>query len=370
MIMAECIVFTGGGTGGHVFPALAVAAELRRRWPGRIVWIGSRGGIERSILEQKNIPFYGIPTGKLRRYLSLGNLLDAFKICAGFIAAVFILMRERPRLVFSKGGYVSVPPAAAAFLLGIPVFTHESDLNPGLATRINSRFAERILTSFPETLGYFRGRARAKVVHTGNPIRPEILGGEPARGKRRLGCPQAAPLVLVLGGSLGSAFLNGLIQEVIGELTAACFLVHQMGPQNYSARRRDNYYPAPFFSEELPDILAASDLVICRAGANTLWELAAVGKPALLVPLSQSASRGDQIENAAYFAQRGAARVLPEREATGARLLEIVANLLNNKSELRRMGERARGLALPEAAARIAEILCQRSGRAVGGIAI
>ena len=365
--MAECIVFTGGGTAGHVFPALAVIDELAPRWRGRVVWIGSSSGMEREILRRRAIPYYGIPTGKLRRYFSLANLLDLFRVLFGFFASLAVLSRERPRLVFSKGGYVTVPPLAAARLLGIPSFTHESDLNPGLATRINARFAERVLVSFAQSAGYLRPALRDKVLHTGNPVRRALLEGDPAAGRARVGCPAERPLLLVLGGSLGSAFINGAVERGLPELTSRCFVVHQMGSAHYRPAGRSGcqsavpgYHPVAFLDEELPDLLAACDLVLCRAGANTLWELAALGKPAVLVPLGSGASRGDQQENARHFAEQGAALVVPEEE--GGRLVAEVLALLADRPRLAEMGRRARELGRPDAAARIAELVLERAG--------
>ncbi len=357
--MAECIVFTGGGTAGHVFPALAVLDELAPRWHGRVVWIGSSRGMERDILRRRAIPYYGIPSGKLRRYLSLANFADLFRVLFGLLASLAVLARERPRLVFSKGGYVTVPPLAAARLLGIPSFTHESDLNPGLATRINARSAERVLVSFAESAGYLKPALQARVTHTGNPVRRALLGGDPAAGRALVGCPPGRPLLLVLGGSLGSAFLNGAVERGLSELTSRCFVVHQMGIAHYRPASHPGYHAVAFLDEELPHLLAACDLVLCRAGANTLWELAALGKPAVLVPLGSEASRGDQLENARHFAARGAALVVPEEE--GERLVVEVLGLLGDRPRLEEMGRRARELGRPEAAARIAELVLERA---------
>jgi len=356
--MAECIVFTGGGTAGHVFPALAVLEELAPRWSGRVVWIGSRRGMEREILRRRAMPYYGIPAGKLRRYFSLANFLDLFRLLGGFFASLAVLAREKPRLVFSKGGYVTVPPLAAARLLGIPSFTHESDLNPGLATRINARWAERVLLSFAESAAGLPPALRTRAVHTGNPVRRSLLGGDPARGRALVGCPPQRPLLLVLGGSLGSAFLNDAVRLSLAELTSRCFVVHQMGAGHYRQEPRPGYHPVAFLEEELPHLLAASELVLCRAGANTLWELAALGKPAVLVPLSGRSSRGDQIENARYFAAHGAALTVPEQE--GERLVAEVLRLLEDRARLQQMGRRARELGRPEAALRIAELVLER----------
>ncbi len=338
-----------------MFPALAVIRELERRGAGRVVWIGSRSGIERRLLASTAIPFYGIPCGKLRRYFSWRNFLDLFQVLGGVLGSLAVLLRERPSLLFSKGGYVSVPPTIAASLLRIPVLTHESDLDPGLATRINARFARRILVSFAESVDRLKGYGPERVEWTGNPVRAELLEGDAEEGRRRVGCPPGRKLLLVLGGSLGSARVNRLILEGLEPLTRACFVVHQMGEGDYRPLDRPGYFPAPFFREELPHLLRAADLVVSRAGANILWELAALGKPAVLIPLSREASRGDQIGNAAAFARAGAAEVLAEEEATVETLLRRVLPLLEDDERRLRMGERARRLGVPGAAGRIAE---------------
>jgi UDP-N-acetylglucosamine--N-acetylmuramyl-(pentapeptide) pyrophosphoryl-undecaprenol N-acetylglucosamine transferase len=358
--MADCIVFTGGGTAGHVFPALAVLDTLAEHHRGRVVWIGSSSGMEREILSRRGIPYYGIPSGKLRRYFSLSNLTDLFLILAGVLASLFILLKERPGMVFSKGGYVTVPPLVAARLLRIPAFTHESDLNPGLATRINSRLCEKVLVSFAETAGYFQPALRSKVLHTGNPVRAALLAGDPRTGRELVGCPMASKMLLVLGGSQGSAFINGAVLEGLARLTQACFVVHQMGAQHFRPSQASGYHPVAFLGDELPHLFAAADLVLCRAGANTLWELAALGKPAVLVPLAEHASRGDQIANARFFADHGAAAVLSEQEAGQGRLVEAVVQLVENESRLADMGRHARALAKPQAAERIAQEVLER----------
>jgi UDP-N-acetylglucosamine--N-acetylmuramyl-(pentapeptide) pyrophosphoryl-undecaprenol N-acetylglucosamine transferase len=365
--MTDPIFFTGGGTGGHVFPALAVLEELKARSGAKVVWIGSRGGMEGRLLARYDIPFYLIPAGKLRRYFSLRNLLDIFKIAAGIAASLYILLKERPRLVFSKGGYVSVPVVVAASLLGIPVLTHESDIIPGLATRINARFAEKVLVSFADTRDSFRPGERKKIVHTGNPVRRDLLAGSPEAGRKLVGCPPDRFLLLVLGGSQGSAFLNRLVLAALPKLTSSCFVVHQMGEANYRRIELPNYYGAPFFTRQLPDLLAASDLVVCRSGANTVWELAALGKPSLLIPLPRSASRGDQIANARFFVRSGAALMLEEKELDADRLIEILLHLRQNESKLNTMKTRARALAMNDAAGRIAEIIWERSRTQAGG---
>jgi UDP-N-acetylglucosamine--N-acetylmuramyl-(pentapeptide) pyrophosphoryl-undecaprenol N-acetylglucosamine transferase len=345
-----------------------VLAVLEQLSSLRVVWIGSGSQLERRILEGRQLRYYGIPAGKLRRYFSLRNIIDVFKIAAGFIVAVVILLREKPKLVFSKGGYVSVAPVAAAGLLGIPSFTHESDLRPGLATRINTRFADRVLVSFPTSVKYFDDRHRARVIHTGNPVRKALLNGDGQAGRAMFGCPANLPLMLVLGGSLGSASINRLVLQAMDGLRMSCFVVHQLGGDHFpGSRLESNYYPAAYFHEELPDVLAAADLVLCRAGANTLWELAALGKPSILVPLPRGSSRGDQIENAGFFAEAGAAVVLQQEGLTADRLGEVVLQLLGNADKLVRMGRRAFELSRPDAAGLIARLILQHTG---GGVLV
>jgi UDP-N-acetylglucosamine--N-acetylmuramyl-(pentapeptide) pyrophosphoryl-undecaprenol N-acetylglucosamine transferase len=355
--MKTRIAFTGGGTGGHIFPGLAVSESLRERTDADFFWIGSRRGMEKKILDACGFPFTGIPAGKLRRYLSMKNFFDLWRTLAGIVNSFFILLSRRPAVLFSKGGYVSVPPVLAAGLLGIPVVTHESDFDPGLATRINARIARRICVSYPETVLYFSGALRQKTVVTGNPVRAAILSGDQDLGKRIAGCPPDLPLILVLGGSLGADSVNRLVIHIRPRLTERAFLVHQTGKPLPGDQPPPRVLSRPFFNEELPHLLAAADLVIGRAGANTLWELAAAGKPSLLIPLPTLSSRGDQLRNADVFASRGAALVLTEESATPAALLAMVENLLDNKDRLRRMGDAARGIFIPDARERIARII-------------
>jgi len=359
------VAFTGGGTAGHVFPGIAVAAELARRWDGRIVWLGSRSGPERDLVETAGIPFRPIPAGKLRRYFSVANVTDVFRILGGFAASLAVLAAERPGLLFSKGGFVSVPPVVAARILGIPAFTHESDVDPGLATRINARFCERVMVSHPGTAGHFPAPVRAKVVVTGNPLRAAFADADAAAGRRFAGCAPGDRLVLVLGGSSGSAFLNGLVAPVAGELCAgAVRIVHQTGGGKLGADGVPGCRVVPFIGAELPDLMAGADLVVSRAGANTLAELAALGRPSLLVPLSTSGSRGDQLRNAEVFRAAGAAEVMPEEGASPAALRDRVRALLADPARLAAMAAAARGLAVADPASRIADLLIARLGGA------
>ncbi|MFW6180289.1 MAG: undecaprenyldiphospho-muramoylpentapeptide beta-N-acetylglucosaminyltransferase [Spirochaetota bacterium] len=394
------IAVTGGGTGGHVFPNVAVVEELRRRGESRLIWIGDRRGPEREAARRLEVPFYGIRTGKLRRYLSLRNFRDLFSVAAGFFGSLRVLASTRPRVLFSKGGFVSVPPALAAWVLRIPVVTHESDILPGLATRMISRVAATVCVSFPGTVAFFpAGRA----VLTGNPVRGLIREGDAGRGRRFLGVdtrgvsPRGAdpigsgwhrvgpraPLVLVLGGSQGAASLNRAVRALAGIGGLSFVLVHQCGrgnlragpgggeavPREAAATReaavprvggRGGYLPYEFFGEEMGDVLAAADLVVSRAGAGALSEIACAGKPSVLVPLPRSGSRGEQITNARFFADSGAAVLLPDEQLSARALEQVIRELLSDRAALEEMGWRARSLYVDRAEAAIVDLLLEK----------
>jgi UDP-N-acetylglucosamine--N-acetylmuramyl-(pentapeptide) pyrophosphoryl-undecaprenol N-acetylglucosamine transferase len=319
------VAFTGGGTGGHIYPGIAVATRLRALIPCRVFWIGADTGMDRTIVEEAGLEFFGVPAGKLRRSASLKNISDAFRVAAGFFAARKLLAREGPALLFSKGGFVSVPPCAAAASLGIPVYGHESDLTPGLATRINIRFTERLFIPYERTAGFFPRAARGKLDVSGNPVRPEFDQADAAKGRAFLGIGEGAAggegrarVLLVLGASQGSMEVNALVRAALPELTKHYIVVHQTGerdPGDVPASER--YRPYAYFREELPHVIAAADLVVCRGGAGTLWECAALNKPMIIIPLRGSGTRGDQVENARMFEEAGAAICLTDDEAGG-----------------------------------------------------
>lgn len=357
------IAFTGGGTGGHVYPGLAVIERIRERSDHSCFWIGSNRGMDRSIVEAAGVPFVGIPSGKLRRYFSLENALDALRVGAGFFAARSTLSRRRPALLFSKGGFVSVPPCAAAASLGIPCFTHESDYSPGLATRLNARWAERILTAYPETGAMLGGIATTRAIAVGNPVRPAFFSASRDRGRAALSVGPDEPVVLVLGGSQGARQLNELVAGTLPALSARCTVVHQTGAGAEKippAGKR--YRPTAYISDGLPDLLAAADLVVARSGAGTIWEAATAGKPMVLVPLTGSGTRGDQVENAERFVAAGAAVSLVGPGATAETFLEAVVSLLADPDRRRTMAASAAELARGDASAAIADLVIQRVG--------
>jgi len=328
------VAFSGGGTGGHIYPGLAVAAALTQAFPCGIFWIGSEKALDRSIVEESGVTFFSIPAGKLRRNFSFRNFGDFFRVAAGFFTARKILKREKPVLLFSKGGFVSVPPCAAAASLGIPVITHESDYSPGLATRINARFAAkglgRIITAYPETAQQFPRKIKDKVVVLGNPVRNEFKAADPEKGRAFLGAEKTDRILLVLGGSQGALELNELVKRSLDELTKTYLVVHQTGA-GWAASPSRRYKPYPYIKEELPHVLAAAELVLARSGAGTVWECAASGKPMILLPLAGSGTRGDQVENARFFERAGAAVVLPPGKREPPDLLLALQTITEEK---------------------------------------
>ncbi|MDR1030357.1 MAG: undecaprenyldiphospho-muramoylpentapeptide beta-N-acetylglucosaminyltransferase [Treponema sp.] len=331
------IAFTGGGTGGHIYPGLAVAAYLQKQGNYRIFWIGSNKGMDKTIVEQAGLEFFGIPAGKLRRQVSLKHGAEALKVGVGFFAARDILKKKRPRLLFSKGGFVSVPPCLAAASLGLPVWTHESDLSPGLATNINARFAQKIFTAYEETAAFFPQSYQDRIILAGNPVRPAFRSADPVQGRAFLKVKEGERILLVLGGSQGSRQINELVRETLDELTRWYTVVHQTGLEHgWDVKPQERYRPYPFFRDEMPQVLVAAELVLGRSGAGTLWECAATGRPMVLIPLSGSGTRGDQVENARIFVKAGAAVALGQAfgtEASPGALCTVIAKIAEDAGQ-------------------------------------
>lgn len=336
------ILFTGGGTAGHVTPSLALIEHFRDQgW--ELAWGGSHAGIERELIEPLGIPYFPLATGKLRRYLSLENLWDLGRTAAGIAQGWRLCRRWQPDVVFSKGGFVSVPLIIGAWAAGVPVVAHESDFSPGLATRLASPFARVVCTTFAET----RVPRARRQLHTGTPLRTGLLSGKRARGLAHAGLEGRRPVLLVVGGSLGSQALNGLVRAALPQLLQRFEVIHICGTGNAEpAVAQPGYAQFEFVREPYADLLAAADLVISRAGANGLLELVRAGKPCLLVPLGVGASRGDQIENAGWAVQQGLALTADERELDGQRLLEQLEQLSAQAEAIR---ARLANLEMPDA---------------------
>ena len=325
------IVLTGGGTAGHVTPNLALLPFLQEDgW--EVIYIGSEKGIERSLIEAEGIPYYSIPTGKLRRYLSKENISDMFRVIKGVTEAKKRIKELKPDLVFSKGGFVAVPVVLGAKANGVPVIIHESDITPGLANRIAMPWAKIICTTFPETLKHI---AKKKGVHTGSPIRKELFEGRKEKGLEKCGFDGAKPVLLMMGGSLGAVKLNQSLRAELPKLLQKFDVIHLCGKGNLAKDllHQKGYKQFEYVSAGLADLFAATDLIVSRAGSNSICEFLALKKPHLLIPLSKNASRGDQILNAESFARQGFARILPEEEMTPQSLYENINTLYENRAK-------------------------------------
>lgn len=325
------IVMTGGGTAGHVTPNIALFDSLQKDGY-EIHYIGSYEGIEKGLIEDKKIPYYGISSGKFRRYRSWKNLTDPFRVLHGFFQARRLLGRIRPNVVFSKGGFVSVPVVMAAKTRHIPVIIHESDLTPGLANKLAMPSATKVCCNFPETLPYL---PKEKAVLTGSPIRQELLHGNKQAAKDFCGFTGDLPILMVMGGSIGSVYINNAIRGFIDTLLTKYQIIHLCGKGNIDESLKDKkgYAQFEYISENLPDLFAAADLVVARAGANSICELLALHKPNILIPLSRNASRGDQILNANSFAKQGFSAVLEEEEVTSEKLMATIDDVMAHRSK-------------------------------------
>ncbi len=352
------VCFTGGGTGGHVFPAFAVDEELQQLVGEDYVrfWIGSGHPQERQWVEGANFPYYPIKSGKLRRYFSWKLFPDMVNIVIGFFQALRILRKERPQLLFSKGGYVSVPPVVAARLLRIPSITHESDASPGLATRLNSLFANKICIPFE---GSGQKLPPGKLIVTGVPTRFSLERAQAnfkgGKGRKR---------IVVLGGSQGAQQINSLVWENLDKLLALCDVVHQTGSGKLLPVEREGYYPHPFFDEGFEEVLYSADVVISRSGATALADFLELQKPMILIPLNLKASRGDQVANAKRLEEAGAALVISGED--GDELIEAVTKVLNRDEFRETMVERGKSLHIKGSATKIAEAIVGLKGERYG----
>lgn len=327
--MKKTVLFTGGGSAGHVTPNIALFPQLLAEGCD-LHYIGTKDGIERGMIEGRaGITYHAISSGKLRRYFSWKNFTDPFRVIAGVAQAEKVIRDVKPDVMFSKGGFVSVPVVVAAKTLGVPVVTHESDYTPGLANKINAHFADKVCVTFEDTLKY----VEKKGVHTGTPIRPELYLGRREKGLDFLGFTGKRPVLLVMGGSLGAAALNDALRASLDTLLRSYDIVHLCGKDKVdgSLIGKAGYRQFEFVGQELPDVFAATDVIVSRAGANAVFEFLALSKPALLIPLPLSASRGDQILNAGYFARKGYSMVLEQDALTPHSLLDAVNDLYDRR---------------------------------------
>ncbi|MBQ1548056.1 MAG: undecaprenyldiphospho-muramoylpentapeptide beta-N-acetylglucosaminyltransferase [Lachnospiraceae bacterium] len=325
------IILTGGGTAGHVTPNIALIPALKEAG-FEISYIGSYNGMEKELIQNEKIPYYGISTGKLRRYLDPKNITDPFRVIRGLDQSIALMKKLKPDVVFSKGGFVSVPVMLAAREQRIPAILHESDMTPGLANKIAMRGATKVCCNFPETEQYL---PEGKAVVTGTPIRRELMEGRKEAALEFTGLSDKKPILLIMGGSLGSVFVNNAVRASLDTLLKDFSIIHLCGKGNLSAECEGtkDYVQYEYISKELPDLFAAADIIISRAGANAICELLALRKPNILIPLSKNASRGDQILNARSFEKQGFSYCIEEEDVTAETLTSAVTNVFAEKDK-------------------------------------
>ena len=324
------IILTGGGTAGHVTPNIALVPSLKAAG-FEIKYIGSKKGMEKQLVEDAGLDYAGISSGKLRRYFSLQNFIDPFKIIKGYFQAKRIIKKFKPDVVFSKGGFVTVPVVYAAAKYGIPVVAHESDITPGLANKLSLKKTSVVCYSFPETAKHLGSKGK----YTGSPIRAELFEGNPNVAKKMCGFTDDKPIIMITGGSLGAENVNMLVREALPELLKTFNVAHLCGEgkTDESLKSTVGYAQFEYIKDEMKDFFAMADLIISRAGANSIFEIVALEKPNILIPLSANASRGDQLLNSRSFEKQGFSVVLEEDDATGADLVKAVNNLYNNRQK-------------------------------------
>ncbi|GAB3146498.1 undecaprenyldiphospho-muramoylpentapeptide beta-N-acetylglucosaminyltransferase [Micromonospora sonneratiae] len=369
------VIVTGGGTGGHTYPALTTIRTLRARLAEagaepELLWVGVAHGLEAKIARQENVPFKAITTGKLRRSPNLRelgrNIADAFRIPLGVLQAIMTVVRTRPAVVFSTGGYVCVPIGVAAWLTRRPLVMHEQILTLGLANRILAQLATRILLSHESSVEHLPARARSRAVVTGNPIRPEVLAGNRAAALAAYGLDPDLPLVFVTGGAQGALQVNNLVAEILPDILPGCQVLHQCGEYSFTRMQevaaalpgylRDRYRVVDYVHGELPDVLAAADIVVARSGAGTVAELTALGKACVFIPLIPTGG-DEQRRTARHLADAGAARMLAGPDATPDRLRDEVIALLKDPRQRQRLADNARQHGRPDAATAVARQL-------------
>ena len=326
------IIMTGGGTAGHVTPNIALMPALKEAGYD-IEYIGSVNGMEKDLIQATGVPYHGISSGKLRRYFDWKNFSDPFRVIKGYGQAISLMKKIKPDVVFSKGGFVSVPVVLAAKHCHIPAIIHESDITPGLANRIAIKGAKKVCCNFPETMKYLPSD---KAVLTGSPIRRELFSGNADNALKLCKFPDHnKPVLLIIGGSLGSKIVNEAVRKVLPELLEKFYIIHLCGKGNLdnSLTGTIGYAQFEYASSELTDMFALADMAISRAGANSICELLALHKPNILIPLSSAASRGDQVLNAKSFKKQGFSFVLEEEELTADSLLNAVKEVYENRDK-------------------------------------
>ncbi len=357
------IVLTGGGTGGHIIPLLAVAQKIKEKNPQvQFMFIGPKGKMEKKLMESQNIPARYVLVGKLRRYFSFHYITDFFKIPLGIIQALWYLLVFMPDAIFSKGGYASFPVVVAGWLYRIPTLIHDSDANPGLANSILAKFVNRVAVSYPRAEKYFLAR---KVVLTGNPLRADIAQGNAEKARKMFSFLDSKKVIFVWGGSQGAQAINNKILDILPELLKKYQVIHQTGDRNFEEVKhkvgelgikigRDGYVALPFIKEELKDVFALADLIISRSGSNSISEIAANGKPSIIIPLKNSANNHQRM-NAYAVAKMGGCIVLEESNLGAHMFLEKIDEIMENDELREKIKKNIKFFYHPDAAEKIAE---------------
>jgi len=357
----KCIVFTGGGTAGHVTPNIALMEGLLTQ-DYKIEYIGSKQGIEYELIQSLDIPFHAIRSGKLRRYFSWKNLSDPLNVLFGILQSLILLLKLKPALVFSKGGFVAFPVVFAAWLLHIPVIAHESDMTPGLANRLSFPFASIICLGFSATQQYIKNQQKIHI--TGTPIRTALFQGNRVNGLHYCRFTSEKPCLLIIGGSTGAEIINQTLRSALTTLLKSFQIVHLCGKNKLDPALQNihGYQQFEYVQTELPNLFAAADIVISRAGANSLVELLALQKTHILIPLSLKASRGDQIQNARYFEKQGCSLVLAEEDLSPETLYQVIKAAQNNQTTLQ---QHIQSLNMTSATEKIVALIIQYAKRSV-----
>lgn len=323
------IVMTGGGTSGHVTPNIALFQPLKEAG-FELYYIGTAEGIENSLIAKTDVPFYTIKAGKLRRYFDMENVKDVSRIMKGCGQSVKILKKIKPDVIFTKGGFVSCPVVWAAKLLKIPVVIHESDITPGLANKLSLPFADKVCYAFKSTKEHL---PEDKRVYTGLPVREELFKGSKEKGLEFMGFDGKKPVLTLMGGSLGSEFLNKLLRANLPKIMEVFDVCHLCGKGHIDASllNREGYAQYEYVNQELSDVMAATDFFVSRAGATAIFELLALKKPMVLIPLSRKASRGDQILNSKAFKEQGFCEMVEEEDLDTDKFLEVILKTYENR---------------------------------------
>jgi len=365
------VLVSGGGTGGHIYPALAIATQLREKYQAEIMFLGSDDGLETVIVPAAGFHLATVKAGKLRRYLSWQTITGVLRVPMGMIQAIGIVRKFRPQAVFTSGGYVAVPAGLAARLNRVPLLMHQQDVPPNLSNKLVAPLATRISVAFTDSLAFFPAR---KTRLLGNPIRQAMLDVQqtaPGEARKMLGFEEGEPLLLVTGGSQGARHLNHVVCKALPDLLEYCQVLQISGKELYSETQemsnsllahldeplKKRYRLVAYLNEEMPLALQAAELVLCRSGASTLSELAVLGKPSILVPLPPAIGSSPQEANAEMFERRAAAEVIKDQDLRPEELVKRLKQVLSSSSRLEAMAEASRSFAKPQATQEITEEL-------------